>query len=222
MKRPGEGEKLAERPELIVALDVDYSKVIPILEALGEGQVWYKVGYELFTQAGPKVIKELKERGKKVFLDLKFFDIPNTMARAAVRCCELGVDMFNLHLRAGEKALEWVSNAVSSWQSETGTRPLVIGVTYLTSESAGEKEVLELVQLAQRYHLDGVVCSVWEVRAIKSLSGENFLTVCPGIRRESDSNDDQVRVATPQMAKEVGADYIVMGRSILKDLVDIV
>ncbi len=210
---------MKNRPELIVALDVDYSKVEEIVESLGEEQIWYKVGYELFVQTGPDIVRFLKQMGKKVFLDLKFFDIPNTMARAAIRCCELGVDMFNLHLRAGEKALEWVSRSVLEWQGKNKTRPLIVGVTYLTSEMANTRDILSLVDLARSYGLDGVVCSVWEVKAIKDRAGEDFLTVCPGIRKEGDSKDDQVRVATPQIAKELGADYIVMGRSLLRDII---
>ncbi len=207
------------RPELIVALDIQKERVKDVVEFMGEEQVWYKVGYELFVQSGPEVVKFLKkEKGKKVFLDLKFFDIPNTMAKTAIRCCELGVDMFNLHLRSGEKALKWVMDAVLEWENKVGKRPLVVGVSYLTSESKSSEDVLCLVDLAKKYRLDGVVCSVWEVKPIKERFGQEFLTVCPGIRREGEPEDDQVRVATPEMAKEVGADYIVMGRSLLRDI----
>ncbi len=200
-----------KRPELIVALDVDRERVDKVLERLGEGQVWYKVGYRLFLQAGPEVVHYLKSRGKKVFLDLKFHDIPNTMYHAVLSSVRLGADMVNVHISAGEESLRAVRRALD----EARPRPICVGVTRLTSQESDVSQVVAMAEVARSVGLDGVVCSVWEVEAVKGACGSDFITVCPGIRLAGDETGDQRRVATPQDAQRAGADYIVMGRSVL-------
>ncbi len=199
------------KPKLIVALDVDRDLVDRVLERLGGEQVWYKVGYRLFLQGGPEVVHYLKSRGKKVFLDLKFHDIPNTMYYAIVSSSQLGVDMVNVHISAGLASLKAVKRALD----EVKPRPICVGVTRLTSEESDPAQVIAMAELARSVGLDGVVCSVWEVEGVKRAYGSDFITVCPGIRLAGEETGDQRRVATPEDAQKAGADYIVMGRSVL-------
>ncbi len=201
--------------ELIVALDVDYSLACKLVDILGEKQVWYKVGYKVFLEGGWDFINFLKEKGKKVFLDLKFCDIPNTMKMAAEVVLNRGVDMFNVHLWLGRDALMPMMEAI--WEKRRkATAPKIVGVTALTSQSANIDYVVDMAKVAKDVGMDGVVCSVWEVESIKRVCGSDFVCVCPGVRFSGDRADDQVRVATVEDAKRMGVDYVVMGRSIIR------
>jgi orotidine-5'-phosphate decarboxylase len=226
--------------ELIVAVDVpDLAQASRVLDQLADSVRWFKVGLQLFTAAGPAVIREIRARGGKVFLDLKFHDIPNTVAGAAGSAAALGVEMFNVHASGGEAMMReamvvarqhvnWGEVVVSpgraaadagkkSADSATtvATRPLVIAVTILTSQPATEADVLKLARSAKESGLDGVVCSAREAVTLKRELGADFKLVCPGIRPAWSEKGDQSRIVTPADAVKAGADYIVVGRPIL-------
>ena len=180
-----------------------------------------KVGKELFTAAGPALVKRLVGQGFRIFLDLKYHDIPNTVAQACKAAAELGVWMLNVHACGGRAML----NAARAALEDAAERPLLIAVTVLTSlddQSLKEVGILDgaarhadrLAALAHDCGLDGVVCSAWEVGAIKSAHGAGFLTVTPGIRLAEGNAHDQARVATPVAAVRAGSDYLVIGRAI--------
>lgn len=212
---------------LIVALDKPKAEeALALVDRLGEDVLWYKVGLELFLNSRGTVIDELKARGKKVFMDLKFHDISNTVAAAATWAAGAGVDMFNVHAGGG---VEMMHHAMTAMQEEAERKalpkPILIGVTVLTSldqkaiheigwQETPEKAVLRLAQLSQTAGLDGVVCSSQEVVGIQSVCGKDFVTVCPGIRPRGARLGDQKRVMTPAEAKAVGVHYIVVGRPI--------
>lgn len=217
------------KPEVIVALDFDRKeKALKLVEELGDSITYYKVGLELFSRAGIGVVRELSERGKRVFLDLKYHDIPNTVKSAAKVAVEAGVFMYNLHALGGFELMREVAEFNREYAEKLGVeRPLLIAVTVLTSmkeedlkevgiEKPLNEEVLRLAELAKRAGLDGVVCSAKEVRLIKENLGEDFITVTPGIRPLWAAKDDQKRVVTPEMAKELGTDFIVVGRPITR------
>jgi orotidine-5'-phosphate decarboxylase len=217
------------KPELIVALDFDSKeKALKLVEELGSPVKHYKVGLELFSRAGTEAVKELSKLGKKVFLDLKYHDIPNTVKSAAKVAIEAGVFMYNLHALGGFELMKQVAEFNAEYAEKIGVaKPLVIAVTVLTSmkeddlkevgiERSVNEEVLKLAELAKRAGLNGVVCSAKEVRLIKENLGEDFLTVTPGIRPSWAAKNDQKRVVTPRMAKELGTDFIVVGRPITK------
>ena len=182
-----------------------------------------KIGMELYYAEGPEIVKELKRRGHKIFLDLKLHDIPNTVEKAMRVLSKLDVDMTNLHAAGTVKMME---GALKGLTREDGTRPLLIAVTQLTStdQERLEKEILiekpmaEVVmsyaKSAQAAGLDGVVCSPLESGVVHDAVGKNFLTVTPGVRFEDSEKGDQSRVTTPAKAKELGSDYIVVGRPI--------
>lgn len=181
-----------------------------------------KVGKELFTVAGPQLVRDLVARGFQVFLDLKFHDIPNTVAAAVRAAAGLGVWMVNVHASGGARMME---AAVEALQSFGDSRPLLIGVTVLTSTAAEElavvgvergleEQVLALASLAKDSGLDGVVCSAREAQALRGLCGADFALVTPGIRPAGAAADDQRRIVTPAQALEWGADYLVIGRPI--------
>jgi len=214
---------------LIVALDFDSKeKAIKLVKELGDSVKYYKVGLELFSRAGIDVVREISSMGKKVFLDLKYHDIPNTVKSAARVAVEAGVFMYNLHALGGFELMREVAEFNREYAEKLGVeRPLLIAVTVLTSmkeedlkeigiEKPLEDEVLRLAELAKRAGLDGVVCSAKEVRLIKNNLGEDFITVTPGIRPLWAAKDDQKRVVTPKMAKELGTDFIVVGRPITR------
>lgn len=182
-----------------------------------------KIGMELFYAAGSEMVKEIKRRGHKIFLDLKLHDIPNTVKKAMAVLSGLDVDMCNLHAGGGsvmmKAALEGLTRA-------DGTRPLLIAVTHLTSTSEQlmrdellierpiDETVMSYAENAARSGLDGVVCSPLEAGKVHGVCGQNFLTVTPGIRFDDASKGDQVRVTTPALARELGSDYIVVGRPV--------
>ena len=214
---------------LIVALDFDSKeKALKLVKELGDSVKYYKVGLELFSKAGINVVREISSIGKKVFLDLKYHDIPNTVKSAARVAVEAGVFMYNLHALGGFELMREVAEFNREYAEKLGVeRPLLIAVTVLTSmkeedlrevgiEKPLNEEVLRLAELAKRAGLDGVVCSAKEVRLIKNNLGEDFITVTPGIRPLWAAKDDQKRVVTPKMAKELGTDFIVVGRPITR------
>lgn len=218
------------KDKLIIALDVsDAQKALGIVEQLSDYTSVFKVGFELFTAVGPDVVEAIHKKGKKVFLDLKFHDIPNTVTRAAVAAARMGVYMFNLHTSGGLDMMERCKDTVSEFcVKENIQRPKIIGVTVLTSlnndvlksevgvQYSLRNHVKHLALLARKAGLDGVVASPHEISMIKQHCGKDFLVVTPGIRPSWTPPDDQRRTATPKEALKNGADYIVMGRGILK------
>ncbi|MBM3252178.1 MAG: orotidine-5'-phosphate decarboxylase [Candidatus Omnitrophica bacterium] len=199
------------KDKLIVALDLDtLSEAEKLVDKLCPAVKMFKVGSQLFTACGPQVVKMIAQKGAKVFLDLKFHDIPNTVKNAVVAAGKLKAFMLTVHLAGGKEMLQAAANV--------SNRPKIVGVTILTSQSETDtvKKVLELAKLAKNSGLDGVVCSVAETRMIKKELGKDFLVVNPGIRPKDSALDDQKRTATPKEAIEAGADFIVMGRPILE------
>ena len=217
------------RDRLIVALDVtSEEKAIDMLDKLKNDVKLFKVGFELFSACGPRIIEIIKEKDCDVFLDLKFHDIPNTVAKAAASVTGLGVFMLNVHALGGYDMMKETQEVVANEAQKLKIRkPKVIAVTILTSTGGNElkkigiddnmeKEVLRLAALAKKAGLDGVVASSVEVRLIREDMGRDFLIVTPGIRPGCVASHDQKRVATPKKALEAGADYIVVGRPILE------
>ncbi len=208
---------------------LDFSKKEDVMNFLDkfDKPIYVKVGMELTYAFGFEMIREIKERGHKIFLDLKLHDIPNTVKNGMKNLAKLDVDVVNLHAAGGSAMMKAAMEGLNEG-AVNGKRPLCIAVTQLTSTSqeAMNEEllipgdvkdvVISYAKLAKESGFDGVVCSVHEARAIHEACGADFLTVTPGIRLSSDSKDDQKRVATPQFAKEEGCDYIVVGRSITK------
>lgn len=196
---------------LIVALDVSSLKEGRRFVRLLKKKVSiFKVGLELFTSAGPDVVRMIHDEGAKVFLDLKFHDIPNTVARACEAADRLGVFMMNLHARGGSEMMKAARSAVR--------KSLLLGVTVLTSDSKRKGTSQEVVRLARECRhagLSGVVCSALEARSVRKACGSRFLIVTPGIRPSGSSKNDQKRIVTPAEAVRLGADYIVVGRPIL-------
>ena len=178
---------------------------------------------ELFYAEGPQIVREIKKRGHKIFLDLKLHDIPNTVMKAMKVLSSLDIDMVNIHA-AGTIAM--MEAALTGLTREDGTRPLLIAVTQLTSTSEDrmqsellinsslEKTVMHYAENAKKAGLDGVVCSPMESEAVHNVCGKDFVTVTPGIRFADSAKDDQIRITTPAKAKEIGSDYIVVGRPI--------
>lgn len=212
---------------LIIALDFETKqKVDSFLDHFHES-LYVKVGMELYYQEGPKIIDYLKEKGHQIFLDLKLHDIPNTVKQAMKRLANLEVDMVNVHALGGSRMMEAALEGLESGATRQ-QRPTIIAVTQLTSsdEQMVQKEqmislslensVRNLARLAKQSGLDGVVCSAHEVGIITDVCGESFQTITPGIRLADDQNGDQVRVATPQLARKLGATGIVVGRSITR------
>ncbi len=207
---------------LIVALDYDNEQAaMSIVSQLDPALCKLKIGKELFTACGPNLVEKIVNLGYKVFLDLKFHDIPNTVYKACKAASDLGIWMINVHTAGGPKMLEMSRKAID----ESSHKPLLIGVTVLTSidqqelNSIGIKENLEnfttqLAQLGYKHKLDGVVCSGHESIKIKQVTSEDFLTICPGIRLTREITDDQTRIMTPIEALKNKVDYLVIGRPI--------
>ncbi len=212
--------------DVIIALDVDSrEKALAFLDSFTGEKPFVKIGMELFFAEGPAIVREIKARGHKIFLDLKLHDIPNTVRRSISILAGLNVDMLNLHA-AGTKAM--MEAAMEGLTRPDGTRPLLIAVTQLTSTSQErmksdlliekplDQVVMHYAQNAAASGLDGVVCSPLESGKVHEACGKGFLTVTPGVRFADGDIGDQVRVTTPARAKELGSDYIVVGRPILK------
>jgi orotidine-5'-phosphate decarboxylase len=215
------------RERIIFALDVDhFSEAQHWVGLLKDRIGMFKVGKQLFTHAGPKVIDMIHQKNQKAFLDLKFHDIPNTVARAAEEATKLNVAMFNLHALGGSEMMRKTCEAVRATAKEFGTsRPLILSVTILTSmDDTTLKEVGiqgpvgeavgRLALLAMNAGMDGVVASPQEIEIIRKRCGDDFLIVTPGIRHPSDRKDDQRRTLSPREAIQAGANYLVIGRPI--------
>ena len=213
------------KKDVIIACDFpDRESTLAFLDRFqGNRKPFVKIGMELFYGAGPDIVREIKARGHRIFLDLKLHDIPNTVRKAMKVLSALDVDMVNVHA-AGTVAM--MKAALEGLTRADGTRPLLIAVTQLTStsEETMQKELLigasindtivRYAQNAREAGLDGVVCSPLEAAMVKEACGEAFLAVTPGIRFADAAADDQVRITTPARAREIGSDYIVVGRPI--------
>ena len=210
--------------DVIIALDFDSKeKTLAFLDQFTEEKPFVKIGMELYYAEGPAIVREIKARGHKIFLDLKLHDIPNTVKKAMAVLSGLDVDMTNLHA-AGTKAM--MEAALEGLTRPDGTRPLLIAVTQLTSTSQERMEadlliekpldevVMHYAKCAAEAGLAGVVCSPLEAGKVHETCGEGFVTVTPGVRFADGDVGDQVRVTTPARAKEIGSDYIVVGRPI--------
>ncbi|MBQ4529710.1 MAG: orotidine-5'-phosphate decarboxylase [Lachnospiraceae bacterium] len=210
--------------DVIIACDFSSKEdVINFLSKFKDESLYIKIGMELFYAEGPSIIKEIKSRGHKIFLDLKLHDIPNTVMKAMSVLSNLDVDMCNVHA-AGTVAM--MEAAIKGLTKEDGTRPLLIAVTQLTSTSeermredlliqeSMDKVVMHYAQNAKKAGLDGVVCSPLEAGKVHDICGKEFLTITPGVRFADGEVGDQVRVMTPAQAREIGSDYIVVGRPI--------
>jgi len=211
--------------QLVVALDFkDATSALSMARSLKGAVPWMKVGLELFTAEGPAVIFGLKDMGFNVFLDLKFFDIPNTVQGAVRSAARLGADMVNIHALGGERMAKAAMAGCAEGVPSDGKPPLVLAVTMLTSMAAGDLPVdgapaplemaLDLAVKAKQYGLNGVVCSGLEVVDIKSACGPEFICLTPGIRPAVLSGDDQRRVVTPAQAVRNGSDFLVVGRPV--------
>lgn len=210
--------------DVIIACDFASKEAcMNFLDKFTEEKPYVKIGMELFYAAGPEIVREIKERGHKIFLDLKLHDIPNTVMKAMSVLKEMGVDMCNLH--AGG-TIPMMEAAIKGLTREDGTRPILLAVTQLTStsEEVMQRDLLineniadvvcHYAKNAQTAGLDGVVCSPLEAGLVKEKCGRDFWTVTPGVRFADGDIGDQVRVTTPAKAKEIGSDYIVVGRPI--------
>ena len=201
--------------DVIIALDFDSKeKTLAFLDRFTGKKPFVKIGMELFYAEGPSIVREIKARGHQIFLDLKLHDIPNTVKKAMAVLSSLDVDMVNLHA-AGTRAM--MTAALEGLTRADGTRPLLIAVTQLTStsqQSMEEEIVIDYAKNAQAAGLDGVVCSPLEAGKIHEACSGSFVTVTPGIRFADAKTDDQVRITTPEKARAIGSDYIVVGRPI--------
>ncbi|MDE7009774.1 MAG: orotidine-5'-phosphate decarboxylase [Oscillospiraceae bacterium] len=210
--------------DVIIALDFDSrEKTLSFLDRFTEEKPFVKIGMELYYAEGPSIVREIKSRGHKIFLDLKLHDIPNTVKKSMAVLAGLDVDMTNLHA-AGTKAM--MEAALEGLTRPDGTRPLLIAVTQLTSTSQERMEadllidkpldqvVMHYAKCAAEAGLAGVVCSPLEAGKVHEVCGKDFVTVTPGVRFADGDVGDQVRVTTPARAKELGSDYIVVGRPI--------
>ena len=210
--------------DVIVACDFSSkADVMSFLDKFTGRKPFVKIGMELFYAEGPQIVKEIKERGHKIFLDLKLCDIPNTVKKSMKVLSSLDVDMCNLHA-FGTKAM--MEAAIEGLTREDGSRPILIAVTQLTSTSEErmkndllineplDKVVMHYAKCASECGLDGVVCSPLEAVKVKEVCGKSFMTFTPGVRFADGEVGDQVRITTPEKAKEIGSDYIVVGRPI--------
>ncbi|MBO7161550.1 MAG: orotidine-5'-phosphate decarboxylase [Clostridia bacterium] len=210
--------------DVIIACDFDSAeKTFAFLDKFTDVKPFVKIGMELYYAEGPSIVKEIKRRGHKIFLDLKLHDIPNTVKKAMAVLSRLDVDMTNLHAAGTTRMME---GALEGLTRPDGTRPILIAVTQLTStdQESMEKDmlikepiadvVMHYALTAKNAGLDGVVCSPLEAEKVHSSCGKDFVTVTPGVRFADGDIGDQKRVMTPAQAKEIGSDYIVVGRPI--------
>ena len=210
--------------EVIIACDFSSAaQLTEFLDRFGEERPFVKIGMELFYAEGPAIVREVKRRGHKIFLDLKLHDIPNTVKKAMAVLSNLDVDIVNLHA-AG--TAEMMTAALEGLTRPDGSRPLLIAVTQLTSTSEQrmrdellidhpiDEVIVHYAQNAKAAGLDGVVCSPLEAGMVKEACGKEFLTVTPGVRFADGDAGDQVRITTPARAREIGSDFIVVGRPI--------
>lgn len=210
--------------DVIIACDfADKETALSFLDKFEGRKPFVKIGMELFYAEGPQIVREIKARGHKIFLDLKLHDIPNTVKKSMAVLSRLDVDMCNLHAAGTSRMME---TALEGLTRQDGTRPLLIAVTQLTStdQEAMERDllikepidkvVMHYAETAKNAGLDGVVCSPLEARKVHDICGEKFLTVTPGVRFANGDIGDQKRVMTPEQAKKIGSDYIVVGRPI--------
>lgn len=215
---------MEKKRDVIIACDFSAKEeVMSFLDKFGDVRPFVKIGMELYYAEGPAIVKEIKERGHKIFLDLKLHDIPNTVKKSMAVLSRLDVDMTNLHA-AGTSAM--MEAAIEGLTRPDGTRPMLIAVTQLTStsEERMKKEllidapidevVMSYAENAKNAGLDGVVCSPLEAGKVHTRCGEHFVTVTPGVRFADGDIGDQSRVTTPEKAREIGSDYIVVGRPI--------
>jgi len=211
---------------LIVALDMDQKSALELANKIDPQDCKLKVGSELFTSSGPKVIKELKNLGFEIFLDLKFHDIPNTVRKAVEMAIESGIWMINVHSLGGKEMLK---AAYEAKETTVSNKPLLIGVTILTSldnksinqvglERNVDEQVLLLADLCKKERFDGIVCSPNELTLLRKNLGEDFLLITPGIRSLKVEKHDQKRTSTVFEAIEKGANYVVVGREITDDI----
>jgi len=220
--------QLTAKERLVLALDVDdFKKAEELVGKLSDYVGVFKIGNQLFTAEGTEVVNMINEREGKVFLDLKFHDIPNTVARAAEVATKLGVYIFDVHTSGGYEMMKASAEASKKISLALGLRkPLILGVTLLTSinqeileKDLGikrrlEEQVVHLAKLAKEAGLDGVVASSREIKEIRKACGEDFVILTPGIRPAGKSSDDQKRIMTPGEAIKLGADFLVIGRPI--------
>ena len=211
--------------KVVVALDFDKkADALAFVDKIKPNDCRLKVGKEMFTYFGPEFVKELTSRGFDVFLDLKFHDIPNTVAKAVTAAAELGVWMVNVHASGGSEMMIKAKQALEKYGDKA---PLLIAVTVLTSMGEEDlfglgitkspaEQVMSLAKLAKEAGLDGVVCSAWEAEILKTTLGKEFKLITPGIRPAGAASDDQKRSMTPEQAMAVGVDYLVIGRPITK------
>ena len=215
---------------LVLPLDIPSRKeALALVEELSGAVGVFKVGFQLFSACGPDIVAAIKERGGEVFLDLKFHDIPNTVRNAGLECLRMGVKICNVHASGGGRMMAECAAAVKEEAAKTGSAaPLILAVTVLTSmneeELRGElgvarpmpEQVKRLALLAKQSGLDGVVCSPHEAADLRQACGKEFILLTPGVRPAGADKGDQQRVATPGEAIAWGADYLVVGRPILK------
>ena len=215
------------KDKIIFALDVEhFTEAQRWVKLLKDHVGIFKVGKQLFTHAGPKVIHMILQKGQKVFLDLKYHDIPNTVAKAGEEATKLNVSMFNLHALGGFEMMKKTVDLSRATAKSLGvTKPLILAVTILTSmdenalkevgvQGSIQEEVGRLASLASKAGVDGVIASPQEIGIIRERCGEKFVIVTPGIRAPSDKKDDQKRTLTPREAVSAGANYLVIGRPI--------
>lgn len=223
----GAGNKMDN--SLIIALDfANKIEVEQFLQPFGDRQLFVKVGMELYYQEGPSIIHLLKEKGHRIFLDLKLHDIPNTVKNAMKGLARLDCDLVNVHAAGGKEMMQAALEGLEAGTSMGRKRPYCIAVTQLTSTSEEQMNKEQLIPvslidsvlhyslLAKEAGLDGVVCSAWEAEQIREKVGQPFLTVTPGIRLKEDQTGDQKRIATPDFARNAGVSAIVVGRSITR------
>jgi orotidine-5'-phosphate decarboxylase len=221
------GDQLTATEKLIIALDVDTStKALDLVKELHSVAGMFKIGSTLFTIAGPQIVREIIALDSKIFLDLKFHDIPHQVAGAARAAAELGVSLFTIHASGGSEMMRRAVDSVNEVGSKNGTRAKVLAISVLTSidanilsqigvSSSPSESVQRLVRLAKDSGVDGVVASPQEIQTIRGLiSNPEFLVVTPGIRPSTNEPEDQKRVATPAAAIAAGASYLVVGRPI--------